>query len=591
MHKSSLLQYARCLTFAIALAYLAPGVNAQSSRSVAQRTLLNPATSPEQIFIDRAAAENNNSVASKVGPGRRVALVIGNANYQRVPKLQNAVNDAQDMCASLSRLGFEVACHYNVMNRSDIRQVVRTFTSKLQSDTVALFYYAGHGVQINGENFLLPISIDPKVSLDQEDDSLNLSYLLRSLEAARSSPNIVILDACRDNPFDRVPGGGKGLARVDPPIGTVLVYATAPNGVAIDGDGRNGLFTKHLLRHLGDPGRKLDELFQVVALGVEQESLESYKSRQIPYRSFSFSGGYCLAGCEDPKVTAQIQLIKRQSEEAASRVRSLTDENARLLRLSEERSAIVLTLESKINALTRDAASAGNQNSSNREELLRLQVALEKARGDQRKAEELKTEVAKREAEISELKGQMAVLSGKATQLEEYRQRITILEKENADKARVTEQIDQVKRQSDEATKRVNALTEENAKLRQQAQERHANVAALESKIDTLTKEAASAGSLTNATRAELARLQISLNAARSEQKASEGSHADLARRDQEIAALKSQISGFQQKANQLEELRQKIIALEKENADKTQQLSNNEAMQEKVRPAVIPSF
>ncbi len=168
---------------------------------------------------------------------------------------------------------------------------------------------------------------------------------------------------------------------VDPPVGTVLVYATSPNGSAIDGNGRNGLFTKHLLTHLSTPGRTLDELFRMVALGVEQEAKVGYKTRQIPYRSFSFSGSYCLAGCDDPQVTTQIELVKRQSAETAARVQSLTQENARLTRQAEERMNNMRELEARIQALTSDAAAVGSQSDSTRFELARLQAALATARG------------------------------------------------------------------------------------------------------------------------------------------------------------------------------------------------------------------
>lgn len=578
----------RTVAFFLGLAVISVSVCAQDLRSLKPRAAPSPTLPTEQSHL---LTPDESRATFRGAPVRRMALVVGNTNYQHLPKLKNAVNDAEDMCASLARLGFEVTCHYNVFNRNDFRHVIKTFTSELSSDTVALFYYAGHGVQINGENFLLPVSVDAGVSLDIEDDSLNLSYLLRSLEGARSSPNIVILDACRNNPFARIPGGRKGLARIDPPVGTVLVYSTAPNGVAEDGNGRNGLFTKHLLEHIEEPGQKLDELFQVIAAGVEQEAQEVYKTRQVPYRSFSFSGSYCLAGCEDPKVTAEIELIRRQSEEAAARVKTLTEENARLSLQTEERANNVLALEARINSLVREAASVGDQKDSGRLELSRLQASLNTARKDQIDAERLKTEAAKREAEINELKTQTAALSGKANQLEEYRLRIAVLERENTDKTRVSEEIDQVKRLSEEATRRVQMLVDENAKLRRQADERNASVLTLETRIAMLTKEAASAGSSANSARAQLARLQVFLETARADQKFADATKGESVQREQEITELRTQIGGLQEKSNQLEALRRRIVALERENADQTRQLNNKDPSQAKNRPNVIPSF
>ena len=132
---------------------------------------------------------------------RRVALVVGKANYRSLVRLENAANDGQDICAALSRLQFETSCHTDVPRRKEFREVVRRFASSLAPKTAAFFYYAGHGVQINGENYLLPTDIDPRSAADLEDEGLSLSYLLRLLEEARSAPSIIVLDACRDNPF------------------------------------------------------------------------------------------------------------------------------------------------------------------------------------------------------------------------------------------------------------------------------------------------------------------------------------------------------------------------------------------------------
>ncbi len=198
-----------CMVGLCGLGMLPTVSQAQQSRGVDSRS---KSLGDSPIAQTRSALFEDSALETRPGTIRRVALVVGNAKYQRLVKLNNAATDAEDMCAALGRLGFDVACHYNISNRSDFRQVVRAFTSQLNSETVALFYYAGHGVQINGENFLLPVSVDAKISLDLEEDSLNLSYLLRSLETARSSPNIVILDACRENPFQHSPGSGKGLA-------------------------------------------------------------------------------------------------------------------------------------------------------------------------------------------------------------------------------------------------------------------------------------------------------------------------------------------------------------------------------------------
>lgn len=321
-----------------------------------------------------------------------MALVVGNANYSRIGALKNPRNDARDMCAALGKLGFKTFCHFDLTTRADFRQAVRSFAGELRPETVALFYFAGHAVQSRGDNFLLPIAISPETALDIEDDGLSLSYLLRTLEDARSAPNIVIIDACRDDPFASQSAFkvARGLARVDPPVGTVLAYATAPGGLALDGHDENGLFTKHLLRHLSTPGQRLSELFQAVARDVTDEARSRYKFEQVPYRSFSYSGSLCLSGCEDHQLALQMAELRARSEAATRRIEELERENARL-------------------AKSRSDASAPRVGTDD------LQA---------------------REAELKLLRVQLQTLRDQAQKLEEYQRRIKALEQENEDKSR-----------------------------------------------------------------------------------------------------------------------------------------------------------
>ncbi len=264
---------------------------------------------------------------------RRIALVIGNAAYKSAAALKNPANDARDMCALLAKAGFEADCRFDLKDRDAMRDAVRNFASKLSPETVAFFYYAGHAVQIRGENFMLPVSINPKSILDIEDEGLGLNYLLRALDEVRSSPNIVVLDACRSNPFsdnyrlklDR------GLARVDPPVGTVLVYATAPGQEALDGNHRNGLFTESLLKYLAAPGLTLGESLELASRDVEREARTRYGFTQIPYRSFSYSGNFCLAGCNLSEPGRVLASLRAQEAQANQRIAALEAQNARLV--------------------------------------------------------------------------------------------------------------------------------------------------------------------------------------------------------------------------------------------------------------------
>jgi len=490
----------------------------------------------------------------------RVALVIGNASYQNVLQLANPRNDARDVCETLRALLFDVVCQFDIPSRNAFREVVRSFAAKLGPQTAAFFYYAGHGVQVNGENYLLPTAIAARSIADIEDEGLNLSYVLRSLEEARSSPNIVVVDACRDNPFTtlRFRGGAKGLARVDPPVGTILVYATAPNGVALDGRGRNGVFTKHLVRRMTEPGHRLDALFQGVARSVEEEA-RGFGIEQVPYRSSSYSGEFCLAGCDNPNVAAQIELIKQQSEDAAKRIAILTEENARLRQQAGERTSRIVELEARIDSLSREVALAGRITDGAAAELSRLQAALDAARAEQGAAEQQRSAVAMREGEIAQLKSQMEDLRQQAHQLEEYRRQVYSLE-----------------RQSDETAKRMLALSAENDRLRQQAEERRSNIAQLEARIQTLSSQGAAVSREDANTRRELEQLRAALDRARSEQKNTDGLKREIATRESEIATLKTRMTEIEEKAQQLEANRQ---------------LDQRAKSSLSSRPVVVPSF
>jgi hypothetical protein len=367
---------------------------------------------------------------------KRFALVIGNSSYRRLQTLNNPRNDAADICAKLQTLKFEVQCKNDIPSRNEFQRTISNFSTKISPGTTVFFYYAGHGVQINGENYLLPTSLDASTAADVEDEGLSLSFIFRMFEEARSSPNIVVLDACRTNPFPRKISGvsSKGLARVEPPIGTILVYATSPNGVALDGEGRNGLFTKHLLENLSKPGHKLDELFQLVSKGVEDEARKHYQFEQTPYRSSSYSGAYCLAGCDNPLVALQIEQFKKLSEEAARRVQTLSDENAQLRRKFEGSDSYVRDLESKISRLTNDESNTSVK------ELSRLRSALDGVRKDQQAVEKQRAEYAERDREIAALKDKVSAFDYKAQQLEEYRKQVQELQKENAEKTSLLNQ-------------------------------------------------------------------------------------------------------------------------------------------------------
>jgi len=221
---------------------------------------------------------------------KRTALVIGNAAYEH-KKLANPVNDATDMSAVLKELGFDVITGTD-LSLKQMREKVREFGDKLKENGgVGLFYYAGHGIQVNGTNYLIPVDTD----IPREDEIESLAYsldnLFGKLATANNGFNIVILDACRDNPFakswNRSTAAG-GLAQVNAPTGTFIGYATDVNRTASDGKGRNGVYTGELLKSIKKPYIKLEETFKDVVRNVK----EATAARQVPWIASSVSGDF-----------------------------------------------------------------------------------------------------------------------------------------------------------------------------------------------------------------------------------------------------------------------------------------------------------
>ncbi|NCF81808.1 MAG: hypothetical protein GWP74_09355 [Proteobacteria bacterium] len=217
----------------------------------------------------------------------RVALIIGNADYPSAP-LRNPVNDARAMSRALRNLEFEVFSLENA-NKRQMEQAIVRFASRLKKDSSGLFYYAGHGVQVNGRNFLIPVDADIDSEREIRIETVGVNVVLDELGYVGNRMNIVILDACRNNPFERrLRGGSRGLAAIDAARGTLIAYATAPGSVALDGDGQNGIYTEELLSALQNPGLQVEEVFKRVRIGVARRS----RQQQIPWESSSLTGSF-----------------------------------------------------------------------------------------------------------------------------------------------------------------------------------------------------------------------------------------------------------------------------------------------------------
>lgn len=200
----------------------------------------------------------------------RVAVIIGNSSYPKQAALKNPINDANAISKQLKQLDFETNLFLDVKTQ-DLNSIRQIIEKRVRRNTVLFFYYAGHGVQIDGRNYLIPIDTRTANSDLIAEDALYLGDILAAIEKRRPKLAAVILDACRDNPFKndaKANNASKGLARVDPPSSTVIFYATRPGGTAGDGDGDNGLFTKSLLDEISKPDQPIEVIFRKTSTKV-----------------------------------------------------------------------------------------------------------------------------------------------------------------------------------------------------------------------------------------------------------------------------------------------------------------------------------
>ncbi len=239
---------------------------------------------------------------SHAAAGSRVALVIGNADY-KVGALKNPVNDAKAVATSLRSLGFEVTHRENASLREMI-DAFRQFSTQSKSADVRVVYYAGHGVQLKGRNYLLPVDTEIRAEDEMPNKSADLNEFLDRLGGIKQGINVVILDACRNNPFSGSvfvgPDGRRlkfrgmtpnGLAPVEAPLGSMIAFSTAPGGVALDNpQEEHSLYTKHLLDNLSSPGLPVELLFKRVRLAVAKETARV----QVPWESSSLTGDFCF---------------------------------------------------------------------------------------------------------------------------------------------------------------------------------------------------------------------------------------------------------------------------------------------------------
>lgn len=264
---------------------------------------------------------------------KRVALVIGNSAYEHAAPLENPKNDAIALAAVLERLGFTVVMGVD-LKRAAFEKTVRKFSKALRGADVGLFFYAGHGLQVKGQNYLAPIdaALDDEADLDFE--AMPVRTVLKQMER-QTKTNLVILDACRNNPLarnlarsmgTRSAGMGRGLARVKSGIGTMIAFATEPGNVALDGDGTNSPFTTALLQHIETPGLDVAQLMR----RVRKDVIAKTSGRQVPWNNSSLTGDFFFAGkgtvAAQPATTPGVQATRRN--EAAEAWATIQNSNS-----------------------------------------------------------------------------------------------------------------------------------------------------------------------------------------------------------------------------------------------------------------------
>ncbi|NRF70171.1 caspase family protein [Aquincola sp. S2] len=401
----------------------------------------------------------------------RLALVIGNANYPG-NELLNPKNDARAVAELLQRAGFQVDARYDA-SRADMVSAMQRFGARMRDSQVrfAVFYYAGHGLQQDWRNYLVPVDAKVKTAPDVQRQTVDVSELMRHMSEARGRSYLLILDACREDPFVgawRPPA--KGLSPFDAPAGSLLAYATAPGQLAYDGRGSNGLYTKHLVRELATPDTSLEDAFKRVRLNVRMES----EGRQVPWESTSLEQDVMLF--PQRKGTLSVTELEQRFEKEMSdwqRVRNSSNvaQLTEFIRAYPSGNASELA-QARLNRLLEDEL---RKNETARREEARRKAA-------EAEAERLKAETALRERlAAAEREAQRVAAEREAARIAAEREATRIAadreaarkEAERAEAARIAaERADAARIAAAESAARQRAAEEAELRRRQEAEAR-----------------------------------------------------------------------------------------------------------------------
>jgi Caspase domain len=344
--------------------------------------------------------------------GKRVALVIGNGTYVNAPQLANPVNDADDMAAALTGLGFTVILGRD-LDKAGFDRAAREFAAALENADTGLVFYAGHGLQVGGQNFLVPVDAKLSRERDLDFEAVRLDFLLRQMELdGETRTNIVILDACRDNPLarnlarsmgTRSAGIGAGLAEVQTGVGTFIAYSTQPGNVALDGRGRNSPFAEALLHHVKDAGQTLT----AVMIAVRREVLAGTGGKQVPWDHSALTGDFYFNLAAAPQAVPPPGAVKPGSDALDERIKKLEAE------VKRRKAAAALASNAALVELRQRLRQLEGQNRSDLDRLFRIQREQGSSRDPQTRMtanEEIgriQIEMVRRNKDIAELKGEI----------------------------------------------------------------------------------------------------------------------------------------------------------------------------------------
>ena len=376
---------------------------------------------------------------------RRVALVIGMSKYQRVPQLANPARDAEAVSALFKATGFDVVDVEFDLGISDLRRALRNFSETSRGADIAVVYYAGHGIEVDGVNYLIPTDAKLLSEFDIEDETISLDRVLKGLEGAKRL-KLVILDACRDNPFARTMSRsvasraiGRGLAKVEPTMSdTLIAFAAKAGAVAIDGDDKNSPFAAALIKHIAEPGLDLR-----IALGrVRDEVLKATGNRQEPF-VYGSLGGDTMALVPkpvDPDAPARVDYELAAQVGTMEAWQSFLGAHAAGLYADLARAQLDKLRQAQ---LARDKADAAQRTAE-------LQAA--------QKAEELRKQLEEQSAsQVAEAKRKMSEQARKDLE-EARRQSAEQAQKTQRELDEARAELEQAQRQAEEARKQVEEI-------------------------------------------------------------------------------------------------------------------------------------